>query len=276
MGIEEYFNAIDRDQFVPEEEWQWIEEIICEMKEIIGKISSIPELPTFYEAGSKKKGTMIRDLYDVDLVIIYPNRTNMSIERISFILKDELTKIYYNVQLKNIALSILFPNKKYPNKQNFHIDLVPARELSNNSQLAWIYTWDLRKVIKSSVQLHIEATRSFQRLDIIRLIKLWRIRNYCEYPGFILERISIEITQKFENYLEMSQKKILIKIFMYIRDELEDLHFLKDPADPSQNLLQNKYISRSDLHSLINLARKTLFQNLNTIEGWRNVYTGNL
>jgi hypothetical protein len=276
MGVEEYLRKIIQNQYVPDEEWEFMKGYIEEIEELIDRIGEIRLKPEIVEAGSRKKGTIIRDSYDLDLVLYFPNNMNQELEDIAPILLNEFKEYYDNVIQKKIAITINFPNKKYPNVQNFHIDIVPARLLRGTDKLVWVYQWNKGEVIKSSVQKHIDDVQNFQRKDILKLLKLWRFRNNGSFSGFILERIAIDIIEPIRNYGNKPIKNLILRIFMYLRFEFPSQDFLKDPADRSHNLIDKDNFPIKERLDLIELAKKTLQLNLDDVDDWRKVLTGNI
>jgi len=276
MGIEEYLTAIDDDQFVPGYYWSDMEDLSHELREMICNIKEISTVPIAYDAGSKKKGTMIKDAFDLDIVFYYPNHTKESLEEISTILESALRTKYSTVYTKNVSIRIDFPYRNDLAAHNFHVDVVPARKLRSSEDYVWIYRWQEGNVIKSNVSKHLEAVFSFRRPDILRLLKLWRVRNNCICPGFILERITIETIQRIPYYWRMKKYDLLIEMFQYICKQFPNRKFIADPADKKRNLIDDNEISAEEKESLIQSAEYALAQNLNTIPGWREIYTRGL
>ncbi len=273
MGLEAYLAAIDKDQFVPYHYWQLMDHFSKEVQEIICNISDISTIPEVYPAGSREKGTMIKDAFDLDLVFYYPNNTDKPLEQISHIIENTLENRFGKVRLKNVAIRIEFPEREDLVTHNFHIDVVPARKLPDSEEYVWIYRWKERKVIKSSVSRHLQAVFDFKRRDVLRLLKLWRVRNNCICPGFILERIIIEIIERIPFYWSLPNFELIIQVFQYLRNSFPYRKFIADPADEKHNLISEKEISDEEKDSLIESAEYALSQNLYTIQGWREIYT---
>ncbi len=274
LGLKAYLAKIDENQFIPYQYWLLMENFGKEVQEIICNIKEISTVPTMHPAGSRAKGTIIKDAFDLDLVFYYPNNTSESLEQIFYIIKETLQiKLRKEPHFKNVAVRIEFPEREDLDTRNFHIDIVPARILPDSEEYVWIYGWKERKTIKSSVSRHIQAVNTFKRPDILRLLKLWRVRNQCICPSFILERIAIEALNNLPYYWSLPNYKLIQQVFQYIRYSFPHRKFLADPADGSHNLIQEKEISDEEKDSLIQSAEYALNQELYTIQGWRQIYT---
>lgn len=51
--------------------------------------------------------------------------------------------------------------------------------------------------------------RDFRRRDLLKLMKLWKVRNNIDIPSFLIELISIEIIQDTYISIDEGLKKFL-------------------------------------------------------------------
>ena len=134
-------------------------------------IYAIPDLPrpTIYYGGSRGKKTLIKESYDLDIVLYYPNEIRPSVKDIYDIVRNQLREERDDAIKKNVAIRLL-------KRGNYHIDVVPGKRISNNEDYAYIYKSRQGESLKTSVRKHIESVKDFARRDVLKLLKLWKIR----------------------------------------------------------------------------------------------------
>ena len=81
---------------------------------------------------------------------------------------------------KNAAIRVL-------KREDYHIDVVPAKRITGSEDSAFLWRHEDGKLLKTSVVQHIASIREFGRRDVIKLLKLWKVRYRVEFPSFILE-----------------------------------------------------------------------------------------
>jgi len=202
--------------------------------------------PTIRYGGSKAKGTMIRDAYDLDIVCYFPNDDTSA--------GDTLDDIYNNVQ-KALETKYLVEPKcsalrlkdlnPLTRGVDFHIDVVPGRFTDDKKSDTFLYiSTGEKKRLKTNLDVHVKHVRDSGVVDAIRLMKLWRVRNGLSVRNFILELAVIKLLKtKKDASLSMQ----LEHVWTEFRDNIEELS-VEDPANPAGN----------DLSSLLDSAKTEL------------------
>jgi hypothetical protein len=153
---------------------------------IEGYLSVLNGNPRFYYAGSYGKHTMIRQRYDLDLVIYWPHDCNFTIKDIYDAVGSTLSKHLRVVNPKTVCWELPFEG-------GFHIDVVPGRALDARYYEANLHRTDTGTTLKTSLKKHIDTVRGSGRLDAIRLMKLWKERRSVPFKkSFLLELMTIE------------------------------------------------------------------------------------
>lgn len=138
--------------------------------------------PNFYYGGSFAKNTMIRASYDLDLVVYFPSTaTNYSLKVLYEAIEKRLKDRGYTTTRKNVAVRL-------PYEAGFNIDVVPGRALDYTFYDANLYSSERDTSKKTSIKTHIDLVRKnggYQ--DVIKLLKLWKVRNNLNIGSFPLE-----------------------------------------------------------------------------------------
>ncbi|MCK6533073.1 MAG: nucleotidyltransferase [Polyangiaceae bacterium] len=219
--------------------------------------------PTIRYGGSKSKGTMIKEAYDLDVICYFPrddDDAGGTLESIFENVKKSLAKKYIVVP-KTSAIRL-----QGQNYQDFHVDVVPGRFVDDNKEDAFLHrTTGEKKRLKTNLDLHIEHVKDSGVVSSIRLVKLWRIRRGLSIKHFALELLTIEVLKGKKSKSVDAQLEYL---WQKLRDEVESIK-IEDPANPSGN----------DLAELLNDAVR---QELSTAasstlaaidrDGWEGVF----
>jgi hypothetical protein len=184
--------------------------------------------PVIRYGGSKAKGTLVRDDYDLDLVSYFPRDdedAGLSLEEIYNNVFDALSK-HYTVEKKTSALRI-----KGANKEDFHVDVVPGRFIDEKTYDVLLYRHDDDKCrLKTNVETHIKHARDSGVTNAISLMKIWRTRHVVPLKTFVLELLVIDELAGSTATLDKQLRQVLEKL----RDD-PDGFTVEDPANPSGN-----------------------------------------
>ncbi len=272
LTIEEYLTEIDRVQSeIPDKYWTFIKDLDNQVRDLVLHIEKLSARPTPYDGGSKKKDTMIKEAFDLDILFYYPAEMSENLETIVNTVREILEGSFKEVYPKNVSIRIDFSDDSDLEKRDFHVDVIVAKRIAKSEDEVYVYRSKDKKYLKSSVEKHLEAISAFQRRDVLRLLKLWKLRNSCTCPGFILELVAIEALKE-EDRKKLTKLEALMQIFEYIRDKFPSRKKIADPANKSHNLLDEGEITEDEKQSLINIATESLKQNLKTIAGWGEVF----
>ena len=226
---------------------------------IISKIQDLP-VPTPYFGGSRGKKTMIKESYDLDIVLYFPETTNYSIENIYDKVARYLGSSNYSIITKNAAIRVL-------KRENYHIDVVPAKRIKGSEDSAFLWRNEVGKPLKTSVVQHIASIREFGRRDVIKLLKLWKVRYQIDFPSFILEQL---IIRALKNNLNLPLNNAIIEVLEFISKNMETIR-LEDPAN-TNNILTDS-ISAYDKDIISKFAKWALNEYDHTsLNGWKKLF----
>lgn len=201
-------------------------------EQIEGQLRVLQGSPRFYYAGSFGKKTMIREQYDLDIVMYWPSDCGYTLEGIYDAVGKVLRNNWKLVNPKTVSWELPFQG-------GFHIDVVPGRAIEGTYRYANLYRADKRTSMQTSIKIHIDAVRSSGRRDVIRLMKLWRHRKRVPMKkSLALELITIDgcsgvSTSELEKQLSAALR--------YVRDRVMDVR-LVDPAN-SNNIVSDEWTS---------------------------------
>lgn len=185
--------------------------------------------PNFTHGGSRAKGTMIREDYDLDEVCYFDNDDTAPGETLEEIY-DNVAKLLesdYQVERKRSALRL-----KSKKGKDLKIDIVPGRYVSDTGTDAFLHQNEGDKErLKTNLELHIAHVRDSGCTDVIQLGKLWRTRNGILIRTFPLELLIIEVlsTNNTGNLQDRFER-----VLTAFRDDIDDLS-IEDPANPTGN-----------------------------------------
>lgn len=193
------------------------------------------EEPTIRYGGSKAKGTMIKENYDLDIVCYFPRDCERDIKEIYEDVYKKLTEKYL-VNPKTSALRIQkIGNDKV--KVDYHVDVVPGRFVDDKKSDAFLYVSQGEgSRIKTNLETHIKFVSQSGCVDVIKISKLWRSRNNITLRTFLLELLVIECLKgsRSKDNLQYSFKNFL----EYLRDNISDVR-LEDPANTNNVVSAN-------------------------------------
>ena len=158
---------------------------------------------TIRYGGSKAKGTMIVEAYDLDLIAYFDHDDTSA--------GDTLKDIYFNVEtaLASDYLIVRKPSalrlkSKDANQYgvDFHIDVVPGRYVDDTRGDTFLYlsTGDKER-LKTNLDVHIAHVKDSGVIEAIRLLKLWRVRNAIPIKHFALELLAIELLKLLRSFI---------------------------------------------------------------------------
>lgn len=208
--------------------------------------------PVIRYGGSKAKGTMIRESYDLDLTCYFEEEDESAGQTLEAIYGDVLSWLQtkYVVSSKTSALRLLDPKERL----DFHIDVVPGRFVEGRDGDAFLYqAKGEEKRLKTNLGVHVKHIKQSGVIDEIRLMKLWDIRSGVSLKTFVLELLVVKL-------LQGSRKKALsdrlASLWEELRDHSGDL-YVEDPANPNGNDLPG-ILNDGMKHTLASAAGQTL------------------
>lgn len=189
---------------------------------------SLKGSPKTYYGGSYKKKTMIKASYDLDIILYWAPDAPYTLQNLYKRVGSVLQKNWKCVKSKRVGWELPFEG-------DFHIDVIPGKESSKDSQYAYLYNRKTGGRFQTSIKIQINYVQNSRRQDAIRLMKLWKKRKNVPIKTFILEQMVIEGCKALSrNTLEPQ----LDATFEYIKDNITTKKIF-DPAN-SQNIISNE------------------------------------
>ncbi len=223
--------------------------------------------PTIRYGGSKAKGTMILEAYDLDVICYFDHEDKEA--------GETLQEIYENVEkaLNDDYLVTRKPSALRLKSRNvnqwaadFHIDVIPGRFIDGNQGDVFLYRSSGEKGRqKTNLDVHISHVKDSGVTAAIRMMKLWRARNSLSVRHFILELLTIELLKGKKDSKLADQLK---HVWIELRDNVENIQ-VEDPANPTGNDLSELFNSAIK-HELSSIAARTL--EIIEKDGWEMVF----
>jgi hypothetical protein len=223
--------------------------------------------PTIRYGGSKAKGTMIKECYDLDVICYFGSGDTGAGETLADIYKNSRTALQkaYLVEEKSSALR-LRSNEMTTYRTDFHIDVIPGRFTDGTRSDAFLYISSGEKErLKTNLDVHIKYVRDSGFTDPIRLVKLWGVRQGLRVRSFVLELLVIKI---LDGSVSRKLEGQLGAVLKFMRDHKDGL-CVEDPANPKGNDLSS-CLDDSVRDALQSAAKQTLASVEYT--GWESVF----
>ena len=223
--------------------------------------------PTIRYGGSKAKGTLIRESYDLDVICYFPSSDTSAGESLKDIYDNVTTALQggYYITPKNSSIRLKSKDPKQ-NVKDFHIDVVPGRYVDETKTDSFIHQNGSEKErLKTNLDVHIAHVRDSGVDDAIRLLKLWKVRKSIPLKGFVWELVIIKLLKTKKSSSLSAQ---LEHVWKEIRDTKDPIS-IEDPANPSGNDL-SKVLDTSVWFTLSASAKSTLGQIQSS--GWESVF----
>ena len=223
--------------------------------------------PTIRYGGSKAKGTMIKEAYDLDIISYFPHddtSAGETLEEIYNNVRDALsTKYYVESKPSSLRLKDADPSNY---GVDFHIDVVPGRYTDNSKTDVFLYrSTGEKKRLKTNLDTHIRHIKESGLIEAIQLLKLWRVRNGLRVKHFALELLVIELLKGKRSWVLSRQLK---HAWEQLRDNSETIS-IQDPANPTGNDLSELLNAgiRSELSSVSERTLQIIHDS-----GWEGVF----
>jgi tRNA nucleotidyltransferase (CCA-adding enzyme) len=218
--------------------------------------------PTIKYGGSRAKGTLIKEAYDLDLVCYFPSddaAAGDTLEDIYNNAADILTDAGYDVRRKRSALRL-----RDAQKVDFHIDVVPGRFTDDTKTDCFLHQEEGdQSRLKTNLKVHIDHVRGSGVLDAIRLLKLWKVRKALGVKQFVFELLIIKVLKGTSQSLPDQVKDVWTKMA-----DADETMTVEDPANPSGNDLSSILAaSWSELQTASASALRTL-----DASGWEGIF----
>lgn len=204
--------------------------------------------PDIEFGGSRAKGTMIKDNYDIDIICYFPRSDSDpgdTLEEIYESVRDVLSE-HFTVLERTSALRLKSKNEKTLS-EDFHIDVVPGRYVDDDGSDAYLHVRKKKKKwLKTNLHKHIAHITKSKAVETIRLAKIWNCRSGLNIKTFVLELLVVK-AMSGANEESVGLAKAIDIFWNYLVDNRDEL-MVEDPANPTGN----------DLTELIDSVRDDL------------------
>lgn len=195
--------------------------------------------PIYRYGGSRAKGTMNRESYDLDLLCYFANdddEVGTTLKEIFYNVASVLTQSY-QLEYKSSALRLKSAVSQ-SRGLDFHIDVVPGRFTGSDCDDVFLFVSDGEKErLKTNLQKHIDHIRGSGLQETIRLAKLWNVRRGLRIKTFVLELLVVKaLDGQSEDDLGLSGT--LTTFWSYLESQRNSLN-VEDPANPYGNDLSD-------------------------------------
>ncbi len=239
---EEYFKSIISDQALSENQKQNLRQLRDKIEnQIRGSTNGNPRV---IYGGSWKKGTMIKAGYDLDIVFSWSTQFD-TLKNLYNKIGSILQRHWSYAKRKRVGWQISFAG-------DFHIDVIPGIESSQNSKYTYLYNNDTGGRFQSSIDIQADHVKNANRTPTIKLMKLWKIRKKVPIKTFILECMIID------GCSGMSRDSIeqqLLRAFKFLSENIVSIRLL-DPSN-SNNIISDN-ISTEEKYRVKKLAEEAI------------------
>lgn len=170
-------------------------------------------------SGSMSKGTAISIGTDADIFISLSSTTPGTLQDIYNTLHTAVIQSGYPARKQNVSIGTTVDGHK--------IDLVPGRRQDQYSNDHSLYRSKAGSWTKTNINTHINHVTSSNRIDEIRLTKIWRELHGLNFPSFYLELAVVDV-------LKHSKVGDLLsnfwKVLGFLKDDITSKRYI-DPAN---------------------------------------------
>jgi len=203
--------------------------------------------PRIYYGGSYGKKTLIRASFDLDIVIYFPSTDYRSLSTIYNSVHQTLREANYFVNPKNVALRL-------PYQDGFHIDVVPGRAQDEIFYYATLYKNEEGSTRQTSIKIHIDNVRQSNAREIIKLMKLWRLRHTLDWMSFAIE---LTVIRALAGQAVYDYGDAMTKVLQFIYNNILTVR-LVDPAN-SNNILEMPLYLRMILQNQAHISLNSTY-----------------
>ncbi len=203
-------------------------------------------------SGSSEKGTAVSSGTDVDLFISLTSTTNNTLNEIYESLFSYMNGKGFSVSRQNVSIGIDYNSDQ--------VDLVPARRQDQYGNDHSLYIRKKNSWTKTNIDTHISQVLNSNRLEEIKLAKIWRNANNLDFPSFYLELVVID---SLYNQMIGATDVNFLKVLRFIADSIESKTY-NDPAN-TNNCISDQ-ISIAEKRKIAITARNSASQ-----QYWKDV-----
>jgi len=223
--------------------------------------------PVIKYAGSREKGTMIQENYDLDIVCYFPSSDRRSLKEIRADVSSHLAKRYSLEERASAERILNLKGATAPH--SYHIDVVPGRFIEDSKDVFLHVAYGDKERMRTNLKTHIDHIVNSGCVEIIRLTKLWARRNSVNIKTFVLELFVIETLSGTgdKDNLKESFRSVL-EAFM---DRFETIQ-LVDPANG--NNIVSRLVSAADKSATTQAAKESFnkIDSSDSLDDWKAIF----
>ncbi len=225
------------------------------------------EDPIIKYAGSREKGTMIRDCYDLDIVCYFPNSDERTLKEIRDDVATHLSEEYL-LKAKSSAERIL-DMKGATTPSTYHIDVVPGRFIKDTNDVFIHLAAADKERLQTNLKTHIDFISNSGCVPVIRLVKLWALRNNIQLKTFILELFVVTILADSSTKSDVQQS--FLDVLEGFKDKFETIQLI-DPANT--NNIVSKSLTDSEKTAISKIAEEAFdaLSDEDDVKAWETVF----
>jgi hypothetical protein len=266
MSDKGYLQTLLDNQMLDESELDTLSEHRKEVESFLRE--EFGSTPTIKYGGSKAKGTMIQESYDLDIICYFPDTENRTLKEIYDDAKNVLGKNYI-VDPKTSAIRII--DLKHENG-DYHIDVVPGKFIDKDKSDAFLHISTAEgERMQTNIDTHIKTIKDSQCQEVIKLIKLWKVRNGINFRTFVLELAVIRAMDDFSDKDDL--EKSLREALLFLKDNIQNVK-LVDPAN--SNNIVSEILSEAD-KAIISMSAENSLEIIESVDEpgeseWKRVF----
>lgn len=170
-------------------------------------------------SGSLSKGTGISIGTDADIFISVSSTTPGTLADLYGTLYTAVSQAGYVARKQNVSIGITV--------NGYKIDLVPGRRQSQYGNDHSLYKNKTGSWAQTNIYTHINYVKSSNRINEIKLAKIWRQLHNLDFPSFYLEMAVIDAL-KYSTVGDLPNN--LLKVLDFFRDNITLTRYV-DPAN---------------------------------------------
>lgn len=177
-------------------------------------------------SGSLAKGTGISIGTDADIFISIASNTPCTLAEMYETLHTAVSGAGHPARKQNVSIGTKI--------NGYTIDLVPGKRQSQYGDDHSLYRNKAQTWTQTNIAKHIDYVRQSNRVDEIRILKIWRQLHGLEFPSFFLEMAVIDAL-RYARAGNLSAN--VLGALDHLRDKIESVRYI-DPAN-SNNIVSD-------------------------------------
>ena len=177
-------------------------------------------------SGSLAKGTGISIGTDADIFISVSSSIPGTLAYLYGTLYNAVSQAGYTARKQNVSIGTTV--------NGYKIDLVPGRRQSQYGNDHSLYKNKTGNWTQTNINTHINHVKGSNRIEEIRLAKIWRQLHNLDFPSFYLEMAVID-SLKYSKVGDLSNN--FLKVLEFFRDNLTSTRYV-DPAN-TKNIISD-------------------------------------